>query len=51
MDMYPSFKSGDEEYFPKAMIVFDRLHVIKVMHERAFMGRSSLPYRYISGYS
>lgn len=33
MDMYPSFKSGAREYFPKAKIVFDKFHVIKMMND------------------
>jgi transposase len=33
MDMYPAFKSGAREYFPKATIVFDKFHVIKMMND------------------
>jgi transposase len=33
MDMYPAFKSGAKEYFPKAAIVFDKFHVIKMMND------------------
>ena len=33
MDMYRAFKSGAREYFPKATIVFDKFHVIKMMND------------------
>jgi transposase len=33
MDMYPAFKSGARQYFPKATIVFDKFHIIKMIND------------------
>ena len=33
MDMYPSFISEAKEYFPDSSIVFDHIHVIKMMND------------------
>lgn len=33
IDMSPAFISGSKEYFPKAMLVFDRFHVVKLLSE------------------
>jgi len=33
IDLSPSFMSGINEYFPKAMITFDRFHVVKLLNK------------------
>ncbi len=33
MDMYPSYISGAQQYFPDSSIVFDHFHVIKMMND------------------